>query len=459
MKAGLLVLLLLGARLAWAEDGAKKAATLVPAVVEVDSSVLFLDGTATTPIRARPATGHASGPARFLTQLGGTTSGIYSSQGRRSPGVAIVAAVVPLEGGGEARGHAVIILVGRGVLPTQTSKGAAVTVEIGNKQFGPVVADSQGKAQVPVEVPPGVATAMVHAVDHKGRRTTRELPLPKSGFATSLVIAPSTLLAGNSATISLFAIRPDGTPRDPAERLEARVGGAPLEVRQVKAVGGGRWDVHAWAPLGSQGNAHVTLASGEEVLGETTIVLEAPRLAPPPPPPILERRHPLLGMRPSLGIRAGLATAMGPAKSALLASHYMLPIKKGGGMLGLAFELTTLLGRAGEYRNKTVSATLFQLSAAAAVRLRFPFGERLAVDAGVGIGAVHAISWFEQAENRRRASATAPVLQAGAGVVLGRDQGEWLADVRYMDARLDPATRVEGNALGFVVTLGYRLRL
>lgn len=56
-----------------------------------------------------------------------------------------------------------IPLVGRTDMPITTDPGAEVVVEIDGLRFGPVKANRRGKAQVPVEVPPGVEQARVLA--------------------------------------------------------------------------------------------------------------------------------------------------------------------------------------------------------------------------------------------------------------------------------------------------------
>lgn len=54
-------------------------------------------------------------------------------------------------------------LFGRTNLPVTTDPGAEVIIELSGARFGPVKANRRGKAQVPVEVPPGVRQARVLA--------------------------------------------------------------------------------------------------------------------------------------------------------------------------------------------------------------------------------------------------------------------------------------------------------
>lgn len=67
-------------------------------------------------------------------------------------------------------------LLGRTTLPITTDPGAEVVIEIAEARFGPVKANRRGKAQVPVEVPPGVKEARVLAT--RGTlKTDRRVPL------------------------------------------------------------------------------------------------------------------------------------------------------------------------------------------------------------------------------------------------------------------------------------------
>jgi hypothetical protein len=80
---------------------------------------------------------------------------------------------------------------GQQLLRVQAPARARVRVSIGSASFGPVTAGADGTASVPVEVPPGVASAQVTTVDRAGRGTTQEVPLPAASFARVRVVSPS----------------------------------------------------------------------------------------------------------------------------------------------------------------------------------------------------------------------------------------------------------------------------
>ncbi|AKQ66307.1 hypothetical protein A176_003219 [Myxococcus hansupus] len=83
-------------------------------------------------------------------------------------------------------------LLGQTELDVVTAAGANVDVEVAERRFGPVRANAQGKARVPVEVPPGVRRARVLAT-RDTLRTDATVPLdapPESPLAVTLTARP-----------------------------------------------------------------------------------------------------------------------------------------------------------------------------------------------------------------------------------------------------------------------------
>jgi hypothetical protein len=106
-------------------------------------------------------------------------------------------------------------------LEVKTEPDARVSVEVANKTFGPQKASPQGLAVVPIEVPPGVATARALA-DSESHSTALEVALPtppSAGLSGSLL--PQPLTAGRSGW--LWMIHP--SKLDPAS-LEISARGA-----------------------------------------------------------------------------------------------------------------------------------------------------------------------------------------------------------------------------------------
>ncbi len=76
-------------------------------------------------------------------------------------------------------------LVGRADFPVVASAGSSVLLAVGEREFGPVVADAQGRAMVPLEVPPGIAEATVTTP-----QGSSQLDLGIPAFARSTFIVP-----------------------------------------------------------------------------------------------------------------------------------------------------------------------------------------------------------------------------------------------------------------------------
>ncbi len=89
-----------------------------------------------------------------------------------------------------------VALSGRTSLEVQTEPSALVRVEVAGSTYGPQRADKRGKANVPIEVPPGVETAEVLA-EAQGRTTARAaaLTVPVSS-ALLAAISPNPPVQG-----------------------------------------------------------------------------------------------------------------------------------------------------------------------------------------------------------------------------------------------------------------------
>jgi hypothetical protein len=116
-------------------------------------------------------------------------------------------------------------LLGRTTLQVVTARGAEVVVGIGGARFGPVRANRRGKAQVPVEVPPGVKEARVLATS-AGRQTDRaaRLDVPPERPLLAL-LSPEPLAPDAEGWLQVLG----GTPAE-ASALELKVDGAQVEV-------------------------------------------------------------------------------------------------------------------------------------------------------------------------------------------------------------------------------------
>jgi len=219
--AAVALLVAAGARAADPPDTAPPAttATLTPArsrlLLGTDTEVtLTLEVTGAeargfTPLRVFATVGTLDMPR--VTGTPGRYTARYLAPVDRFPQVALL--VVEL-GSGLRRIHAAarIALDGSTVFPFHTSAGTSVTMRVAGRQFGPVVADRQGRVEIPIQVPPGVRTGIARAVDHAGAARETEVDLQLAPYPRLVVLAPTALDAGSFAEILVLAVEPDGSP-------------------------------------------------------------------------------------------------------------------------------------------------------------------------------------------------------------------------------------------------------
>jgi hypothetical protein len=161
-----------------------------------------------TPLRALATVGtlempHASTPGQFTTR--------YLPPADRFPQVALL--VVELSNGSaRVHGTARIALQGSTVVPFHTSGGAAVTMRVGDRLFGPVIADHQGHVEIPIEVPPGARSGQARALDRNGAARETEVDLRLPTFPRVVLLAPPAFEAGAFAEVTAIAVNEDGTP-------------------------------------------------------------------------------------------------------------------------------------------------------------------------------------------------------------------------------------------------------
>lgn len=151
---------------------------------------------------AKPAITVSAGRVESLRRAGGGWEADYVPPDEALPQVAILIAV----SGAEVASLA-IPLWGEGDAQVKTRPHGRISVEIGQQTFGPVVADAQGNAVVPVVVPPGVNEA------HQGKRII-PLHVPPSR-TLHLALGEGVPAADRAQTLTIYvaASTPQGEPR------------------------------------------------------------------------------------------------------------------------------------------------------------------------------------------------------------------------------------------------------
>jgi hypothetical protein len=165
------------------------------AAVEVRSNperlVLSQDAAATLSFQVPPGSGDppvatdllvrvSSGAVSDIVSLGnGRFTARYTPPQVNYPHLAIVT-VVDRRNPLGVRGHVGIPLQGKVSYPVTTTPGASVILRIGDREFGPTKAGSDGQATVDIIVPPGTAQAtMVSIADGAPTESTLDLRVPE----------------------------------------------------------------------------------------------------------------------------------------------------------------------------------------------------------------------------------------------------------------------------------------
>jgi hypothetical protein len=154
----------------------------------------------------------------------------------------------------------------------ETDPKARVTVKVGEKEFGPVIAPADGNVRVPVVVPPGIDFGLVRSVRYgKSRQELVDLKIPRSRRV--LVVAPERLTAGSAGEVAVLAVDPTGRPTDASTIVLTSTGPRP-EPLGSRIAGEARFLVRSPAQL-LDPTLHLaaSLRGQPDVSAETDIVL------------------------------------------------------------------------------------------------------------------------------------------------------------------------------------------
>lgn len=223
------------------------------------------------PPRLAASTGTLSPPERVAP---GHFRTRFTPPAERFPHVAIVFAVLETA----ERTHVGFIplhLWGQGQTVARTKPRSSVTVFIGNEGFGPVVADDEGAARVPIVVPPGPERAVATSVDALGNESQKTIDLGVPPFNRLAMMPIDNLTAADGtgeARLLAFVVDKKGAPlfdakfdsRASVGRVEDVLGLAPGMFRLVFRPG--------LAPRGTA-TVEVSLAGHPESRASATVEL------------------------------------------------------------------------------------------------------------------------------------------------------------------------------------------
>ena len=180
----------------------------------------------------------------------------YELPSTRHPQVAFVA--VWRETGPEAPIHFFRIpLSGRTTLPVRTKPGATVKVFVEESIFGPVIAAPNGRAEVPIVVPPGVPEVVATSTTSKLQsQATVDTGVPPYNRLT-LAVTPYLVEADGQSSATVHVI------------YDAKGSPPPMNRVRVTATGG------KLTPLGSEENRYRFRFVAPRELRDTKVKLQA----------------------------------------------------------------------------------------------------------------------------------------------------------------------------------------
>lgn len=370
----------------------------------------------------------------------GRLQATYRPPTERFPQRAIIAALGPdglLDWG-------VIPLVGQPTVETDTTPGAAVTVEVAGERFGPTVADAEGRANLTVLVPPGVAEATVHAVDPDGASTTEPLDL-------STPQPPALAAICDADTFVLIALDARGEPLAGAPALSAD--GGQLGSPRTEPPG-----VHRASYQLPEGASRARFAIVAEHAGhQASCQVERDAESPPTSEVTSPASRRWLGLGLQGGVHTNFGSIVAPLVTAQLTAR--LPVLSDGLLVGIGggFMMQQSEG-ADRLQGEQVAMTLVggPLTARVAYELPVPTVTPYVVAQG---GVFLMTSRLSSPTAGAMAITEAiPAVGGGLGAWTSLGPGQVIVEAGYTYAELDNAL-VDGMLGGLGVTGGYRVEL
>ena len=151
-----------------------------------------------------------AGSIANLTKLGGgRVTALYTAPPVNYPHLDIIT-VVDRRDPDRLFTQLTLPLVGRAEFPVAATPGSSVLLTVGQREFGPVVADAQGRAMVPLEVPPGSNQATVTTP-----QGSSQIDLGIPGFAQAAFLPPYAGVPGDpslSVPLRLVVTTASGEP-------------------------------------------------------------------------------------------------------------------------------------------------------------------------------------------------------------------------------------------------------
>ncbi len=202
-----------------------------------------------------------AGTLENVTNLGaGQFSALYNTPTVGYPHMLLLTAVDKRDPG-RTFGSAAVPLVGKAEFPVQALPNSRVIIKVAGREFGPIQTDAQGRAKVPIVVPPGAsgATKTQIAADGKVTEEPLDLKIPES---RRLALFPTAAAVPSDSRVSVpirtLVVTPDGKPDENALVVIQATAGT---MSPAKHEGGGVY-MATFTPPTSNANTQVTLTVG-----------------------------------------------------------------------------------------------------------------------------------------------------------------------------------------------------
>jgi hypothetical protein len=179
---------------------------------------------------------------------GGTYTALYVPPATPFPQVALIS-VWDANRPGNVFGFFRISLVGNVNYPVDArAAGVSLIFTVGDRTFPPVVSDSNGRASVPILVPPGVSYAQVELIQPNGARSTQQIDLQPPAFNRIALGGVPVFLPANGekqARIRVFTVDPKGRPADGQDIVLTASQG---QIGAARFIGNGTYEAIYTAP-------------------------------------------------------------------------------------------------------------------------------------------------------------------------------------------------------------------
>ncbi len=215
----------------------------------------------------------STGTIENITNLGGGQfSALYTAPALNYPHVAMIT-VADKRDPSRTFGSLAIPMWGKVDFPVTVAPNSLVMIKLGDQQFGPIQSDAQGRARVPIQVPPGAQVAELIAIGADKKSTSVPLDLKVPEAKRIALVPTAAALPGDSRVqvpIHAVVVLGDGKPDPEAQVVFTTTGGT---ITAAKHAGNGVYTALFRPPTGaSAAQATITAALADKPAIQTAAI-------------------------------------------------------------------------------------------------------------------------------------------------------------------------------------------